>query len=198
MPMTPEESKRARLREYIETEAASLRSTLRMYVLRGGLAQGGALDGAADDLLQDVIVEALRHASRLDPERSIRAWLLGIAANLVRRRQVERARREQREPLVRDLFPRWQDASDDDALFERVAALTVPLDGDPDAVDNLLQLVTPADRQVLRMAIIHEMQGEALGRALGIKAGAARVRLHRAMQRLRAAYMEHQRREGEA
>lgn len=168
-----------RLRQHIEAEVESLRATLTVYARRGGLPD-------ADDLLQDVVVEALRHADRLDPQRPIRAWLLGIAANLVRRQQVDRTRREQREPLVRDLFPRWQ--TEDDDVFDRVAALTdSPDDG---AADALLRLVTPADREVLRLAILHDMNGDELGKALRVKPGTARVRLHRALQRLRQAYEE--------
>ncbi len=200
MPIESDDVKRAQLRRFIETETQSLRSTLRVYALRGGLVNGSAAaDAITEDLLQDVVVEALRHANRLDTERPIRAWLLGIAANLIRRRQAERARREQREPLVRDLFPHWQAAVDDDVLFEQVAALSDPIDGDPpDAAENLLQLVPPADRDVLRLAIIHEMQGDALGQALGVKPGTARVRLYRALQRLRVAYGDWQRREADS
>lgn len=197
MPIESDEVKRAHLRQYIESEVESLRSTLRIYVLRGGLVTRGNADSITEDLLQDVVMEALRHSHRLDINRSIRAWLLGIAANLVRRRQVERARRERREPLVRDLFPQWQSSVDDDALFDQVAALSDPVDGDSDAAEALLQLVPPADREVLRLAIVHEMQGDALGQALGIKPGTARVRLHRALQRLRQAYSDSQRREAE-
>ena len=100
----PKRAARAdRLRAFIETEAGHLRRTLRLYVLRAGLAQGAAVDGAAEDLLHDVVVEALSHAERFRPEGRPEAWLLGIAANLVRRRQSDLARRERREPLAADL-----------------------------------------------------------------------------------------------
>ena len=78
----------------------SLTGILRVYALRAGLAGDEDTTG---ELLNSVVVEALAHAQRYDPARPPRAWLLGIAANLVHRRQVEMARLNQREPLASDL-----------------------------------------------------------------------------------------------
>jgi RNA polymerase sigma-70 factor (ECF subfamily) len=55
------------------------------------------------------------------------------------------------------------------------------------AVAALLEHVPVSDREVLRLALIHELDGESLARALGVRPGAARVRLHRALGRLREA-----------
>jgi len=51
-----------------------------------------------------------------------------------------------------------------------------------------LVLLSPDDQRVIRLAVLAEVDGEALAAALGITAGAARVRLHRAIKRLRARY----------
>jgi RNA polymerase sigma factor (sigma-70 family) len=192
----PKRAARAdRLRAFIETEAVRLRRTLRLYVLRAGLAQGAALDAAADDLLHDVVVEALTHAERFRPEGRPEAWLLGIAANLVRRRQADLARRERREPLAADLAgPAPDGFPDEGELFDRLAALAqeITIAGPEDALASnqaaaaLLAQVSGDDRRVLELAILYELDGERLGAALGITPGAARVRLHRALHRLRA------------
>jgi RNA polymerase sigma factor (sigma-70 family) len=192
----PKRAARAdRLRAFIETETARLRHTLRLYVLRAGLAQGAALDAAADDLLHDVVVEALTHAERFRPEGRPEAWLLGIAANLIRRRQADLARRERREPLAADLAgPSSDGLPDEGDLFDRLAALAqeITIAGPEDALASdqaaadLLAHVSGEDRRVLELAILHELDGERLGAALGITPGAARVRLHRALNRLRA------------
>lgn len=199
--MAPRLANQTRLRAYIEAEAGALRGTLRLYVRRAGLAQGDAVAAAADDLLNEVVVEALTHAQRFRPDGQPKAWLLGIAANLVRRRQADRARRERREPLVADLgSPGAEGAAAADAgavseaeLFDRLARSTArqaepeaALEAD-EAAAALLALVSPADRQVLRLAILHELNGEMLAGALRVSPGAARVRLHRALNRLRAA-----------
>jgi RNA polymerase sigma factor (sigma-70 family) len=43
----------------------------------------------------------------------------------------------------------------------------------------------PDDRNVLELAFLRDLDGEALAKELGIRPGAARVRLHRALLRLR-------------
>ncbi len=179
---------KSRLREFIEHESGALLSTLRTYLWRAGLAgRGEPLDVAAQDLLNELIAEALAHEDRFDPTRPPRAWLLGIAANLIKRRQTDLARRDRREPLLRDLAAAMQDDMDDGELFDRVAALTA-LDIQQDAAADLLASVAPADAQVLQLALLNGLDGDSLARELGISPGAARVRLHRAIQRLRAAY----------
>jgi RNA polymerase sigma-70 factor (ECF subfamily) len=117
--------------------------------------------------------------------------LLGIAANLVKRKQVEFARRSRREPLLRDLYPGDEAVSDDD-LFDWLASLTdvnsvEELESD-EGVNGILAGVSPDDQHVLRLAILHGLDSEALAKALGCKSGAARVRLHRALNRLRTSY----------
>lgn len=174
----------SRLRQFIAQETGALRSTLRLYIRRAGL------NDSEDDLLNDVVVEALRHESRFQANRAPRAWLLGIAANLIRRRQAEQARLWRREPLLRDLYP--DDPADDEALFDRVAALAQAVSDTPDAqweVDALLETVSAEDREILRLAIVNELDGAALAAALHITPGAARVRLHRALMRLRGAHV---------
>src|SRR5262245_36260834 len=179
---------RQRLEQFIETESGSLLRSLRYFVMRAGLATGSAVNQEADDLLSETITEALARSGRYDPDKPPRPWLLGIAANLVKRRQAELARRERREPLMRDLYSQTQDALSDEELFE---LLPVGLEGSleeleaNEQVNWMLAGLDESDATLLRLAILHEMDGNALGKALGISPGAARVRLHRALKRLR-------------
>ncbi len=187
-------SNRARLRCFIAAESATLHATLRLYVSRAGFSGGQAVSRIADELLNEVTVEALEHAERFDPARSPMAWLLGIAANLIKRRQAAIFRRDQREPLIRDLHPNAADAMNDAELFDRFASITAsdPAQAyeDEERVALLLSGVSESDRRVLRLAIVHGLNGETLAKELGITPGAARVRLHRALNRLRAAHQE--------
>lgn len=190
-PGTAQQESQTRLREYLTMENESLMRTLRVYVARAGLGETQvAISGVAAEVLNDVVVEALAHADRFDGARAPGAWLLGIGANLIRRRQVERAKRERREPLVRDMGNPSEVVSDDD-LFDRLAALT---EDDParaleskETLAGLLGHVSEADQLVIRLGVLHGLDGEALAGALGISPGAARVRLHRALRRLRDA-----------
>jgi DNA-directed RNA polymerase specialized sigma24 family protein len=109
----------AHIRQFIAGENAALLRTLRMYVAKAGLASGEAARRAAEDLLNEVVVEALEHAERFNPALAPMAWLLGIAANLIRRWQADLARRSRREPLARDL----QDQDDPLSMTIHLTAL---------------------------------------------------------------------------
>jgi RNA polymerase sigma factor (sigma-70 family) len=181
-----------RLRQFIEMETETLLATLRYYLVRAGLADAQSAALAAVELLNEVVIEALDHADRFRPSGQPMAWLLGIAANLIKRKQVERATRNRREPLVRDLYLDVQDNLSEDELFDWLAALTV---AEPalawesnEAVSAILAHVSKTDQHILRLAVLHDLNGEELAQELGVTPGAARVRLHRALNRLRAAW----------
>lgn len=182
------------LRRFIEHESEAMLGTLRYYLSRAGLAgRGEPLDSAARELLNAVVVEALSHEERFRVSGQPRAWLLGIAANLVRRQQTELAQRDRREPLLRDLHPALEESMSDDELFDwiaEVAAVASPDDLDThDELTRLLTELMPQDARIVRLAIFNGLDGAALARELGISAGAARVRLHRALNRLRALHL---------
>jgi RNA polymerase sigma factor (sigma-70 family) len=183
---------RTLLRRCIEEQTQTLLGTLRYYVVQAGLADSQGATLAAVELLNELTVEALEHADRFRPSGRPMAWLLGIAANLIKRRQAERATRSHREPLVFDLYPGGHDALSEDELFDRLAALTP---ADPaqaleagEEVSAILAHVSEDDQRVLRLAVLYDLNGKELAQELGITPGAARVRLHRALNRLREAW----------
>jgi RNA polymerase sigma factor (sigma-70 family) len=176
------------LQQYLQDRSENLWRTLRVYVLRAGLGDETTSATVASELLNDVAVEALQHPERYSPSRPPKAWLLGIAANLIRRKQVELQRLHHREPLLRDLYA--EDVESDDELFDRMCSIS---DSDPahtveqnEQLSLLLEGLSPGDKHILKSAILHDMDGDTLSRELNISPGAARVRLHRALRRLRA------------
>lgn len=164
-----------KLRQFIQEASPTLLKTLQLYLIRAGLTDD------PHDLWHEVVMEALQHEDRFRADGQPRAWLLGIAANLIKRRQAEQWQRHQREPLIRDLH---EDAShlSDDELFDRVAGAYQHEDG---VIQALLAQLAPPDQEIIQLAILHEMNGDEIAVVLGIRPGAARVRLHRALQRLR-------------
>jgi RNA polymerase sigma-70 factor (ECF subfamily) len=123
---------------------------------------------AAEDITQDAFMVLLRHPDRFNPARgSLRAFLLGIARNLV----LKRWRSEHRhEPL------------DDDAM-----AAPVDLDRGPigDVVGRAVHALVPFQREVV---ILVEYEGLTLAEAaLAVDAdvGTVKSRLHRARENLR-------------
>jgi len=182
------QASRQRLEQFIETESMSLQKTLRYYVMRAGLAAGSGIGQAADEILSEIVVEAFATAERLKPDIHPKPWLLGIAANLVKRRQAELAKRERREPLMRDLYAQTEDSLSDEELFDQLPIVTegsleeLELN---EEINRMLAGLSKQDADLLRLALLHDMDGAAVGHALGISPGAARVRLHRALNRLR-------------
>jgi RNA polymerase sigma factor (sigma-70 family) len=190
------QTEKTRLRQFIESESSTLLGTLRYYLFRAGLSgRGLPLESAAQDLLNDVIAEALQHEDRFRTAGQPRAWMLGIAANLVKRRQRELVNRDHREPLIRDLHPEMESTMSDDELFDWMAEVAAST---PDAFEQredgqaLLAALSPDDEHILRLAIMNGLDGASLAKALKITPGAARVRLHRALGRLRVIYTQQQ------
>ena len=180
------------LRQTIERHAPDLLRSIRLFVLRFGLAHGKGAEEAAHELLSEVTVEALSHAGRAAEVRDMQAWLMGIALNLIKRRRRGRAVRMRREPLALDLFSRAPDDIDEGAVFARLLAAA---ENDPareietqDTLAYLLAPLSPEDRYIVRLAVILEMDGAGIAQELGIKPGTARVRLHRAIRRLAKAW----------
>ncbi len=183
------------LRIFIANESHALRGVLWLYLTRAGLH---ADKMTIDDLLHDVVETALINEERFDTEQVPRAWLLGIAANLVRRRQVEMYKRQQHESLIGDLYLDSGEAFSEEELLEQLltsqsshASISNEIEAS-NSVEALLNLVNESDRQVLSLAILNELDGEQLAKALSVKPSTARVRLHRALQRLRIAFLNQQ------
>ncbi len=170
------------LRAAIEREYAALCRGARLYVRRFGppLTCEG-LDEAAADILHEAIARALASAERYDPNRPAYSWLLGFVSNIVRERARAR-RRDQRHQV--ELA-----GSDDDDPADPLDRLLAAATRDEAPLFELLELVEAPDRELIRLAFVEDLDRAALARRLGIKEGAARVRLYRALGRLRAAYL---------
>lgn len=173
-----------------EKEASALLGILRSYVRNADLATGDAVEVVAYEVLSDVMVEALPRLDRFDPTRSPRAWLLGFAANIIKRRKANVAH-PKREVSIREVGDQADREVSDDDIFDRLAAIEeTDLSADiasSEAAASLLMLVAEQDRHILRLAVVHGLDGAALGQVLGVRPATARVRLHRALERLRKA-----------
>ena len=133
---------------------------------------------AADDIGAEVFVVAFNRRSMFDPTRgTVRAWLLGIAYNLMRtraraawrgRRAVERAASivDSSEFAIDDLL----DAEDTHRRIRSVSAA--------------LALMSHDDREVLLLYAWDELSYQEIATVLAVPIGTVRSRLARARQRL--------------
>jgi len=187
-------SSKQRIVDFLTDNVAALLGILRSYVKRMGLARGEEVAAAAVDVLQEVVVEALDHADRFNPTGQPMAWLLGIATNIIKRKKAEIARRSRRELFIGELSTAQQEPLSEDELFDQITSCTSAgpeqdIEANEQAV-MMLSLVSPEDRQLLLLAFLYGFERGALAEKLGITPVAARVRLHRALSRLRLAWRE--------
>ncbi len=191
---TPAGSNNTLIVEYIGDNAFSLLGIIRSYVLRMGLASGEDVPAVALEVLQQVVLEALDHADRFDPTGQPMAWLLGITINIIKRNKAERIKSSQRELTFSDLsLMQEEDLSESDLFDQLVTHSDTGLDQIIAANEQaglLLSLVSPEDQHILMLAFLEGYEREALAQELGISPGATRVRLHRALKRLRLAWSE--------
>jgi RNA polymerase sigma-70 factor (ECF subfamily) len=133
---------------------------------------------AADDLVADTFVAALRGRGGYDPRRApVRAWLYGIATNLAN----EHTRRGARERAAtgRLAVPDRVD-SHDDRVADRVDAQTRA-----EQLSRAIAGLSDGDRDVLLLSSWAELDGNEIAAVLGIAPGTVRSRLHRVRRHLR-------------
>jgi RNA polymerase sigma-70 factor (ECF subfamily) len=132
----------------------------------------------AEDLAAEAFATAYRRRVAYDPDRgSLRSWLFGIAANLLREHW-----REEQQLLELDarLAPVGTGSFADDADSRVVAAALAP------RIAGALAALNAEQRDVLLLHAWAGLSHEEIAAALGIANGTARSRLSRARAALRA------------
>ena len=127
-------------------------------------------DVDAEDVTSDVFLRAHRSLDRFDPAQGTpRAWLVGIARHAV----ADWWRKRGREDPV-------------EHLPEAVAAIdpTAARD-DVDDVRRRLAVLSARELEAVQLRFAAELPSAEVGAALGISAPAARMLVHRAVQKLR-------------
>jgi RNA polymerase sigma-70 factor, ECF subfamily len=127
----------------------------------------------AEDLTSETFERALRRWHRFDPERAgERTWLLMIARSAALdhfRAEERRQRREQR-------FASEQD-------YEHEADVRIDLGLSP-ALEAGLSELSAAEREVVALRVVVELDGDTTARLLGISESACSTRLSRALRKL--------------
>lgn len=140
--------------------------------LRGYLRHRVGDDTAADDVLQDVFVKAMRQGRGFCALDKPRAWLFQVARNaLVDRLRTARAH----EPLTDDLAE--SAAQSDEPL--------APIDALSECVARTLAELAPEDAAIVRACDLDGQTQREFAAAHGLTLPAAKSRLLRARERLR-------------
>jgi RNA polymerase sigma-70 factor (ECF subfamily) len=124
---------------------------------------------AAEDLTAETFEKAFRSWRRFDPRRAApRTWLCKIARRVaVDWFRAEARRRRREETYARDV-----------ALVEQFG------DGLPGPLEEALRELSPAEREVVALRVLLDLDGPSASRVLGISQTACSTRLSRALRRL--------------
>ncbi|MEV6927215.1 RNA polymerase sigma factor [Dactylosporangium sp. NPDC051485] len=136
-------------------------------------------DPTAEDLVAQAFLVAFERRDRYDAARAeARAWLFGIATNLLRRHHRDEAR------LLRALARTGTDPVTDPGPAERVAS-RVDANRSSRRLAAVLADLPGRERDVLLLYAWADMGPDEISRVLDIPVGTVRSRLHRARKRLR-------------
>jgi len=132
---------------------------------------------AAEDLVQEVFVRMLKYRHTFRSEAEFTPWMFGVARNAA----------------VDHFRARPKEVQEPENAVEPAAPLVHPVERlEKRERTAMLQAALgrlPADkRELLLLARFGEMKYESIGELLGISVGAVKVRVHRAMKELKAAY----------
>ncbi len=124
---------------------------------------------AAEDLAAETFEKAFRTWRRFDPRRgSPRTWLCRIARTVaIDWFRAETRRRRREETYSRD--------------FAQSAEL---MDGPPGLLEQAVRELPPAEREVVALRVLLELDGPSAARVLGISQTACSTRLSRALKKL--------------
>ncbi|HEY7329038.1 MAG TPA: sigma-70 family RNA polymerase sigma factor [Gemmataceae bacterium] len=169
------------LRQAIDREYPVLFRRIAVLVHRicGPLRRSEIEDNVAE-IVNEAVKRALQVAASFDPQRSATAWLMGFAVRILQERHHRR-----RAVVQSDLGEEaWRGALEALCVADDVEMATIRLD-----IRQALGRLDERQRRVIELRYFEGLDGEDLARAVDAPtAGAARVRLARALQALRSQF----------
>lgn len=146
--------------------------------LRGYLASLGAHAEMVDDIAQDVFLAVIEQHEQYERDRPFRAWLFGIARNLVHQEyRKARTRCRLRAGLVQRLL--LDQSEEDEAVLQITRSEAVQ------QLRRCLERLTERARAMLRFRFEQLLSGEEIAARLGLGHGTVRMGLMRARIALR-------------
>ncbi len=181
--VSEEQKSDARIRAAIAEEYEALLRSIAVLVAKTGRdLRWPEVMEIASEILDEAVQEALKHAERLDPTRSAGAWVRGIAAKLLLTRRRAEARVWRCIPAAVLGEDAWATALAQHCTRPTDMAVAERLD-----LEQALARISTQERRAIELRYYRGLDGRELAAALGASTpGAARVRVCRALQALRA------------
>jgi RNA polymerase sigma factor (sigma-70 family) len=166
------------------TQPRTIQETERTRLVRFCARRTGDAD-VAEDLAQETLIEAWRHADRLADPAARERWLFGIARNVCRRWERTRGREAAHRTAITGC-----DGTVDPDLDELPAGgddpvLELEREELAELLDRALALLPPATRTLLLQHYVDGLPQTELARRLDLSEGAVAVRIHRGKLTLR-------------
>lgn len=176
----------------LEQKQADILRALRRFSADNYVAQGDAPKDAALEMLAEVVQHALTAAATFDISRPPLPWLLRIALNVARHRYRDGHRRQHRETHLEEPSLDSRGGLSDSQFFDQVSALSLPGPEvgfvDRNALNGAIAALSSTDQQIIQATLERDWDMQKVAEALDIRAGTARVRLHRAIPHLKKEY----------
>lgn len=149
-------------------------------LLRNAVRRRNRVLQAADveDLVQDILLSLHAVRATYDPHRPFLPWLFGIAHNRIADGARRYARRAAHEVVVEQLPEGPVTFSIDPANMEETYR-------DPEALNQAIRALPPAQREAVEMLKIGELSLKEASAASGMSIAALKVSVHRAIKSLR-------------
>ncbi len=163
------------VREALDKQSEDLLNDLRPLI-----SHRGSVPLEREELARELLVQAaqvaLEKSTQYDPTRSFRLWFLGIARFCLKQQRQSYERRTVSGDSDVDFWETLREAQTSDfsdAVVNRAW------------VKELFQRLSTEDQEILQLSVMEGLPSEEIGQMLGIAAGAARMRLLRALERAR-------------
>jgi len=132
----------------------------------------------AEDLLQETLIRVARGLENFAGRASPKTWMFAIASNVVTDHLRQPARRQR----IVDIEEAADLADGEVAIDERMA-----FDEMSQCVRDVIDSLPPDYRTALILHDLEDMDCDQTAKVMGVSLGAAKVRIHRARARLKAA-----------
>jgi RNA polymerase sigma-70 factor (ECF subfamily) len=174
-------------RELIERVAVGDRAAFELIVRRHGpslrrLARALTSDAVADDVLQEALLDAFRHASGFRGDGSVRAWLFTLTRHRAFHQRTRAGSVEIPDTPLLELGLEAGFGERPERVAERLEQR--------DAISVGLARLSPEEREVLILRDVEGLSGEEAAVVLGVELAAMKSRLHRARLKLMGALRE--------
>lgn len=185
---------RSDLNGFLQEHTAALKNILYAYVLRAGMATGANVQLVTEEIFQDTVLQVMALGERFLTVQQPRTWFIRVGLNVLQRRRTNLAKRYRFEVLVSDLAKGVTPSESEFLEQLTTSAIAGPEQAfeASEQVHEMLSLVSPEDAHLLHLIVLSECDAKTVSLQLGISPEAVRVRLHRALHRLRVAWSAHE------